>query len=269
MFNNIANMFRNTQQVTTPGGTPPQPGGGNNPAASGGRPAPTGKPGSTLDPNAAQNQADPNNPNPNPQAQNSPLDTFKGLWDTDPTKPDPNADPFSQPLFQTDPTKIREAASQIDFLAQVPQDLMAKAMSGSDPQAFMQVINSVAQTALATSLQIGTASQEQAGQRIGQRFNAALPGKMKSYQVQSAPATNPALNHPAVQPVLRSVREAIQRQNPDLHPDQIREMSEKYFTEMMAAAGGGQGNNPGNANGANEQQDDFNWMSWANSNPGQ
>ncbi len=264
-FGGIASMFRNTQQVAA---VPAVPGNGNNSQPPGNN-QPTGKPGSSMEPNNGNNNnpGDPNAQPGNTGANNSPLDAFAGLWKNDPKAVDPNADPFAAPLFNMDPTKVREAAGNIDFLSQVPQELMAKAMSGQDPQAFMQVINSVAQNALATSLQLGTATMEQAGTRIGQRFNSALPGRMKSFQVQNMASKNPVLSHPAVQPVLQSVREQIQRQNPDLSPQQIQEMAENYFTHMMSEAnkgGGGEGGGGGNANDPNAQEN-FNWMNWAGS----
>jgi hypothetical protein len=267
-FGGIAGLFRNTQQVqqvqapnTQQGNTNAQP---NN------APQPNGKPGSTLDPNAGNNQQQGNGQQQQLNANNSPLDAFKDLWKNDPKATDPNADPFSQPLFQTDPAKIREAAGQIDFLAQVPQEMIQKAMAGNDPQAFMSVINAVAQNALATSLHLGTATMEQAGQRIGQRFNSSLPGRVKSLQVQSMAPKNPMLKHPAVQPMLDSVRSRIQAQNPDLAPQEIQQMAEDYFTQMMSAWQTGDPNAAGAGSGqGGEQQQEFDWAAWANPSQGQ
>lgn len=253
---NIANMFRNTQQVSLP-----QP---NTNQQQTQQPQPTGKPGSTLDPNAGQNQGTgqpaPGTPQPG-TTTNSPLDSFKDLWKDGGTGGQQSTDPFASPLFQTDPAKIREAAGQIDFLSQVPQELMQKAMAGNDPQAFMAVMNSVAQNALATSLQLATATTEQAGQRIGQRFNTALPGRFKDMQLQSTKPTNPALSHPAAQPMLQAVRQQIKAQNPDMSAEQIQQMAEGYLSSFASEITGADPSRPKPQ--ASDDGDDFNWLQWA------
>lgn len=259
MFPSISNLFRNTQQVqlTQPQGQPAN----NNP----GQPQvqPTGKPGSTLDPNAGNGgQPGQGQPGQQQQTQNSPLDGFKDLWKTDPNANNANSDPFASPLFQTDPNKIREAAGKMDFLSQIPQEMLQKAMAGNDPQSFMQVMNAVAQNVLATSLQLGTATTEQAGSLMAKRFDAALPGRFKNFQLQSQAPTNPALSHPAVQPLLKSVREQISRQNPDLPAAEVTKMAEDYFSQMMTAVQQNDPNAPPKQTAA-EDGSDFNWAQWA------
>lgn len=165
---------------------------------------------------------------------NSLLDQHKGIWDTSKQDPSQSQDPWSQPLLGSDPAKIREAAMKMDFLSQVPQDILQKATSG-DMSAFMQVINHVGQVGLSTALTLSSSAHEAIGSKIGERFKKSLPGEMRGYLVNNQAPSNPALSHPSVRPMLQMAREAIARNNPDLSPQQVQQMAETYLTNMSGA----------------------------------
>lgn len=256
---NISQIFRPTQQVSSPQGQQmPQ----------GGQQQQQPTPGSSMqvrnDPTGGGNNQPGGN---NSQEPSSPLDNFKDAWKTpDPGKGQPPADPFSQPLFQTDPAKIREAASQMDFMQGVPQELMQKVMAGGDPQALMQLMNYVGQQALATSLHLSTATIEQAGTKIGSRFQEALPGRFKDFQLNSSKPSNPVLEHPAAAPMLKMAKQQFRMSNPDASAEDINAMAENYVM-TFAKAIVGDGNSGSQNQGAGENQQDFNWMEWAQSSP--
>lgn len=246
MVPNIFSLFRQQppQQLQAPQGQPQQP--------------PQGAPGSSMQ---LQNPgADPNAQGGNNSGQpSSPLDPFKDLWKDAGTNGGTPADPFSTPLFNTDPAKITEAASKADFLQNIPQELMQKAMSGNDPQAFMQVINAVGQQSLALALQLSTATTEQAGQRIGERFSKVLPERFKDMQLQQLPATNPALQHPAAEPMLRTLRDQVRRQEPNLRPDEVNAKAEQYLMAFASQLSGNSGGGSGSQGGSQ----DMDWEAWA------
>ena len=216
---------------------------------------PQGTPGSSMQ---QQNPGAGQVPATAPQEPSSPLDAFKDLWKTDASGANTPSDPFSQPLFQTDPSKILEAANKADFISQVPQELMQKAMSGQDPQAFMEVINKVAQQSLALSLQLNTATIEQAGTRIGDRYKKDLPNRFKELQVNSTAPQNQVLQHPAAQPMLQSLRDQIRKNNPDMPPDQITKQAEEFLT-TFASQLAGSGKESTSSQGASGEQD---WSQW-------
>ena len=201
------------------------PGGQQQPGGQG----PTNGPGSSM-----------NLPN-NDQGSASPLDPFKEVWQT-PTNQQQPADPFSTPLFNTDPQKILQAASQQDFLRNIPPELKQKAMSG-DSEAMMQIINISNQQALALGLQLQTATTEQAGQFLGQRFQQAFPQLYKKHAASNLPSKNGALDHPAVQPLVANMRERMIAMNPDKRPEEIQAMVEEYFGGIAEAFTGGSQNN--------------------------
>ena len=103
----IANLFRPTQQVSM------QPPAG---------PMAMQNPGAQAPLNAPAQPAEAATPA-------NPLDEFASLWQNDP-KLQPQVDPLTQPLFNSDPVKIQEAANKMDFISQLQPDLLAKAMSG-------------------------------------------------------------------------------------------------------------------------------------------
>lgn len=208
----LANMFRPTQQVTV-------------------APAPAM---SQQNPGAAANPPASGNSTPiTQQPPANPLDEFTPLWQTD-----PNAqrfvDPLTTPLFNTDPAAIAAASAKLDFVSQVPQELLAKAMSGQDPAAFMQVLNAVAQRTLATSTQLSAATIEQATTRNNARITGALPERMKRIQLDSMQSEHPALQHPASQPFLQLVRSQIQMKQPHLSAADINAQAERA---LMGFAG--------------------------------
>lgn len=191
----IANMFRNVQQVIT--GAPPAP-------------APVPAPAPTA---------------PEPTA----LDVVGDLWKTDPAVKQP-VNPFATPLLNTDPVKIAEATSKMNVVGDIDPALLTKAMSGQDPVAFMQVLNQTAQRTLATATQINSATVEKATQLNNERFEAALPDRIKQVQLDQMVSDNPALSHPASQPFLQLLRSQVQMKNPGLTPQEINARAEAALT---------------------------------------
>lgn len=232
LFTSVYNMFR---PVTTVNGIP--------------APAPA----------AAAPAAAPPPPNP--------LDDMAALWKNDPNKPKP-ADPMQGPILNSDPAKIAEAAGKVDFLQQIPAELMQRVNSGNDPAALAELINAVAQKTLATAAQIGAVTVEQGLQRNNQRIEQALPGRIKQVQLDGVQVENPALAHEASQPMLRMVRAHIQQNNPNLSPEAVNKQAEAVLiTHAQAVVGNVEdaGFRPGglpqnNAGGKGKETD---WETWA------
>lgn len=286
MFN-VANLFRPVQQVQQvpnpqigqgsgqqPGQTgQPQPGsmpsmGANNNGQV------NNSPGSSMEPKGQQGQPGQQQQpgqqtNPGAPGANSQLEEFSSLWHTDPQKAaTANADPWADPLFQVDPAKMRQAAGQIDFMSQVPQELVQKVMAGNDPHATIQLINAVGQAALATAMQVTTSTAEQVGSKVGQRFKTSMPKEFKNFQINHTPPKNPALSNPAIQPLLNMVKQQVKMNNPDFSPDQVNSMAEKYMEGVSGVLSPTGNANGGNASGAQtgdpfgHPESEQNWMDW-------
>lgn len=237
ILNSVANIFRNTQQTVA---APAAPLANVNPGAD---PAIVPAPGTSK-------ETPPN-----------PLDEMAALWQTDP-KSTPAVDPLSTPLFNTDPAKIAAAANKIDFMRNVPQDLMAKALAGNDPQALVQLMNTVAQQTLATATQLNAATIEQATQRNNSRITDALPSRVKQIQLDSMQPEHPVLQHPAAQPFLQLVRSQIQMKEPTLSPAEINRKAEAVlagFAGQLTAPTAAQ------QDAGRQKTAGTDWDTWANS----
>lgn len=235
LLNSVANLFRPTQQVTIAPSAPLQQ---QNPGAD-----------ATIVPPAGTSKETPPNP----------LDDMAALWQTDP-KSTPPVDPLSTPLFNTDPAKIAAAASKIDFASQVPPEMMAKAMSGTDPNAFMQVMNFMVQRGLATATQLNAATIEHATSRNNARIETALPDRFKRMQLDAMQADHPILQHSASQPFLQLLRSQIQMKEPGLSAAQINAKAESALIGFA-----GQVSAPTPAQQVAEQQKTAgtDWDTWA------
>lgn len=239
IFSSVADMFRPTQQVTV-------------------APQPVASPMAMQNPGAAlvTPPAGASLPTANAAPAN-PMDEFTTLWQTDPNAT-PSVDPLTTPLFNTDPAKIAAAAGKIDFMAQMPPDLVAKAMSGTDPAAFMQLINAVAQRTLATSTQLNAATLEQATSRNNDRVMQAIPGRVKQIQLDSIQSENPVLQHPASQPFLQLVRAQIQMKNPGMSAATINAQAERTLTGFASQLAA-----PASTEATRSAAGGTDWDSWA------
>lgn len=196
-----------------------------------------------------------------------PLADMAALWKNDPNKPAP-VDPMRGPILNPDTNKIAEAAGKVDFLAQVPAELLQRVNSGNDPAALAELINTVAQRTLATATQIGAATVEQGLQRNNQRIEQALPDRIKQAQLENVPVENPALAHEASQPLLRMVREQIRLANPNLSPEAINKQAESVLVRHAQAVTGttdDPGFRPGGLprNSAAGKDAGTDWEAWA------
>lgn len=206
-----------------------------------------------------------------PTEQPNGMDHVAALLKIDPAKQAP-ADPLAGPLLRTDAKAIQEAANKMDFVGHIPKELMERAMSGKDPDAFMQVLNMSSQRTLAASASLSAATIEQATALNNQRIDKALPQRVASIQLEGMQAENPALNHAAAQPMLKLLRSQIQMQNPGMSPVEINKQAESallgFATTLAGSAGEGDdaGVRPYGAastmNG-NAQQGGTDWDKWA------
>jgi len=220
---NIANIFKSSP-----------------PAAA---PAAPAKPMDVANPGAGAG-TDPSNPLPAPKPAEdppvNPLDTFKDMFTiTEDDRKKAPADPFADPLLNFDPKKFGEAATKMNFAKAVNPELAQKALSG-DANALMQVINSAAQSSFVASAQVLSGILEQAISKNNGRLNATLDSKFRNMQLGYTSPENPALKHPAAQPLVEAIKATIAAKNPQLSPSEVTKQAENYFgvlSESFTKAG--------------------------------
>lgn len=194
----------------------------------------------------------------NEQKPADPMADLAALWQTDPNLK-PVANPLATPLFNTDPKAIAAAASKLDFVSGLDPALVAKAMSGQDAAAFLQVLNTVGQKSLATGTQLNAATIETATSRNNERLLAAMPGQVKAITLDSMQSENPALQHPAAQPFLSLVRSQLQMKNPGMSAQDINNAAESALTGFATSLA-----TPATATPSAASNDGgTNWAAWA------
>lgn len=196
-----------------------------------------------------------------PPPEPTPLDQIGELFKIDPKEQAP-ANPFAAPLLNNDPAKIAEAAKKVNLVGSIPPELLTKAMSGQDPEAFLQVLNMTAQQTLATSAQLSTASIEHAAAANNQRIEQVLPDRIKKIQLEGMVSDNPALQHPASQPFLQLVRSQIQLKEPGLSAQEINNRAEAALTGFASQLATPASQGDGSSNRAQDTKG-TDWDSWA------
>lgn len=211
-----------TQQQAAPAPTQP----GNLPAS----PIPSEAPQGT-----AGNLPQPSGTDPASNSPQSPLDAFKGLWETSDTD-----QKLNEPVgFNVDPQKLMEAASKVDFTKVIKQEDMAAITQGGEgaAQAFMRAINSVTQNSYAQSALAASKIVEAALGKAQEKFEASIPTYIKKQNLSnSLREENPALSHPAAAPILTALETQFTVKYPNATGAEIKKMATEYLTSFATAA---------------------------------
>lgn len=204
------------------------------------------------------------------QGSASPLEGYKELWKVDAStngSQPGNSDSFV-PNFELDPVKLTEAASKIDFLATVPQDQLAAAMT--DPEAMKAVINNGLRNVFANAMTgSGNLVTHSMGKAQEALLNKVLPESYRTQAVQAALADNPVFSNPAVAPVVDMVRDQMQRKYPTASPQEIANHALQFvqgMSQLVTSSTTGNGKVSGNS-GANrgslqKRDDNVDWVDW-------
>lgn len=168
----------------------------------------------------------------------NPMDAFSKLWEA-PKEGDPkpaNFDPSS--LFQVDPAKVQQAVSQMNFATAITPEIMQQIAAGGEDatKAFMQAMNSVAQQSFAQSM-IGSAKLvEQAMTKANDSLDARLKEGIRQQQISSSLRdSNPALSHPAAQPLVAALEAQFTQKYPTASPTEITKMAQDYLSKFAAS----------------------------------
>lgn len=295
-----------TANTGVPGNTlPASPGIGNNglPNAGimslfnvGGPPAPApgmngpqdlgvaGAPGTTGQPQSAQFPGAPGTTPANTEPAKSPLDQFKDLWQP---SVDDKGNPVTPsqdtvPVVAFDPAKVAEAIGKVDFLSQVPAELVSKATSG-DAAAFNQVINTATRSSFMVAAKSFTTLLQQQLQNQQKAFDARVSEIVRQQGSRDALlADNPVFAHPAVAPMIQALVLQFQHKYPQATQSQLTQYARDYFISMqkelgthLAAGGTGSPATPGAGGPGSSQAPGGNmpgtanddWSLWFNNAP--
>lgn len=217
----FANMFNTGTGIAHNGPQPPAP-----PA-----PAPAGPPAA---PAPAPAPAE-------PQTAVSHLDAWTSLWQnptTEDGKPAPMpVDPLRQPLFTLDPAKIAESAGKMDFTGNIPPETLARMTAGGadSAAAFQEALNiGIRNAVIGLTVNQGNLVN-QAVLENNTRISGALPSHIKKVQLLELGSDDPVMSHPAVQPLVNSLKQMAFAKDPNASPAEVNKQVSEYIRGMGAA----------------------------------
>jgi hypothetical protein len=169
------------------------------------------------------------------QDSGNPLDAFMQLMTPSKdvlTQQQQQQQQLQQPIFpQIPPEQLQQQISSTNFTQNLNPENIQKALSG-DQQAFMNVLNQVAQNAFSANLQMTQGLVERGVTTGVDRFGSTLDSRFRDLQLRNQNSQNPALQHPIGQALLGTVKKQIATANPKLAPDQVHAQAEQMFTQF-------------------------------------
>lgn len=202
-------------------------------------PAPEGN----IPPSAAINSATVSTPGTAPNgaipvvttdSMKSPLDQFNTLWDTDPNA----AKPAESMFANLDSKKVMETAAKVDFTKVVSPEILQKINAGGEGamQAMMEAMGKMSQMSFAQSTLATTKIVEQALKEQEAKFNSELPTHIKRQTVSNTlHDENPALSHPAAQPILEAIKTQMTVKYKNATASEISAMAKDYLASFASA----------------------------------
>lgn len=204
--------------------------------------APVAKEPGNIDPAAATNSQGVSNaatapngvvPATSAEAMKSPLDEYNTLWDTDPNAPKPAESMFAN----VDGKKMMESAGKVDFTKAVTPELMQKIQAGGADavQATIEAMGKMSQLTFANSAMATTKIVEQALAKQEEKYKSELPNHIRKQSVSnSLRSENPALSHPAAQPILGAIESQMADKYPNATAAEVTSMAKDYLAKFAS-----------------------------------
>lgn len=164
----------------------------------------------------------------NPPEDKSPLEEHAKLWEPTPVDDKNKTEPET-----ISPEKMMEAASKVDFTKVLSAEELAKVQAGGEEaqKILINVINKVGQAAYGQSAVVAQKLVDRAVEKERETFLSNLPSLIKKHAVTD-PAEDPALQNPAIAPVVA----AIKTQLLEKYPKADKAWINKQVGELMKGA---------------------------------
>lgn len=165
--------------------------------------------------------------------QQNPLDNFMNLL-TPKQGASQGQQQQSDSIFGNVPQdQIQQQIKSANFTNGIDQAKVQAALSG-DANAFMEVLNGVAQQAFAASFQASQGMVEHGVKAGRTQIESNLDSHFKTYMLkqQTPSSDNPALQHPVGKAFLQSISQQIANANPSMSPAEVAKAAEQNFTEF-------------------------------------
>lgn len=168
------------------------------------------------------------NPDTGTEASKSPFAEFEKLWET------PTVDPTKgpEPLYKIDPNQIMSIANKTDFKGLITKEQRAAMATGGQAgmEAMLDAIQTVGSNIYANAAVAATKIAESGIVRSQKDFEGKLPSFIKNQNLSESLGTkNPALNDPAVAPLVGLVKNQMSQKYPNASAAELQSMAEKYL----------------------------------------
>lgn len=143
--------------------------------------------------------------------------------------------PEVPPSFKLDPDLIGKTAASLNFMQEVPKELLQAAQSG-DTAALMQMMNFTAQKAYQAALAHSSHLTDKfVDSRSKFDMERSLAPRVKSELTQQALQSAPNYSNPVVKEKLNEEARRFQKAYPDATPQEIAKMAQQYIMDLAAA----------------------------------
>jgi len=167
-----------------------------------------------------------------PTEPESPLDTFKDLWEPIPV--DPNAPKPAAPQELT-AEQVQQAVAKANFSKAItPEQLAAIGQGGEAAQtAFAEAMNTVAQQVMVQATVVNNKLTQKAVETALEKQSAEIPSMLRA-QASTAHLndTSDLFSNPAIQPVVQATQAQLLQKFPNATPAEITTMTQDYITAM-------------------------------------
>jgi hypothetical protein len=126
---------------------------------------------------------------------------------------------------------VNKAVGQTNF-AQGIDPAKVQAALGGDINAFMEVLNGVATSAVSTSIQAAKGMVEHGVNTGTEKFSTSLDSRFRDYEMRQQTPKNAALQHPVGKALLSTVAKQIATANPRMSASEVNTQAESMFTEF-------------------------------------
>lgn len=246
---------------------PQMPAGGSPPASmqAQGRPANSQMPNGNPSGAQPQYQQSPQQGAQQQQAQgqeSNPLDNFMRLLQGAPSQRQQGQQQQKPagPFGSIDPNALKQQISQSNFVQGLDQQKVQAALGG-DQQAFMDVLNGVAQSVFMQNLQMTQGLASHSANWAQEQVTSGLDSRMRDFMLkqQTPQSGNKALQHPVGQAFFKSTAQQIANANPGMNPQEVARQAEEQliaFASSLAAPSNQQ------SNGQPQQSQGTNWLDY-------
>lgn len=174
----------------------------------------------------------------NTDTNKSPLSEFNKLWEPA-TGPDGKPVQVTKdPLFNVDPKQVMEAAQKTDFRSvATPEQLQKMAAGGQEGiAAMMDVFQAMSASVYANAAVAATKIAESGITKALSQAEGRLPSIIRQQQFgESLAQKNPALQDPAVQPMIKMLEQQFAQKYPNANSAELTDMAQRYMLGVSEA----------------------------------